>query len=287
MNKTITEKELDSLLNFVGYGRLDADIWFLGMEESAANLKTIRDRQKFQQVEDSLEAQNILGLSPNQFEYENLQNAWSGMSEIMLRLEEKPVTPENLHKYRQESLGRSDGSTLLCEFLPLPMPAGTDWAYESLLPDYPSREAYIEWLKPLRFELFRELVNQNLPKVIICFGRQAWPVYQELFKDFKLSPNGDFEMGWQTDTVVILCDHLAGEAMQGKLEDLLRLILENCLAIDTAKPSGPIPLSKTELARQKKEAARQMAAAKRKPTTKHNPADPYCVCAYCLGYEND
>ena len=287
MNKEFTEIELNSLLNFIGYGRLDADIWFLGLEETTANLKTVRDRLKFQQVEDSLEAQNLLGISPSQFEYENLQDAWGGMSEVMLRLDRKPITPANLRKYRQDRLGRADGSTLLCELLPLPMTNSTKWAYEALLPDYSSREAYIERLKPSRIDLFRELVNQNLPKVVLCYGRQSWPVYEELFKDFKLSPNGDFMMGWQTDTVVILCDHLSDAIMREKYESLIALILENCLAIDTAKPSGPIPLSKAELARQKKEAAKQAATAKRKPTTKHNPADPYCVCVYCLGYEND
>ena len=67
----------------------------------------------------------------------------------------------------------------------------------------------------------------------------------------------------------------------------LSLILENSLSIETAKPTGPIPLSKAEIARQKKEAAKKVSAAKRKPSAQHNPADPYCVCAYCLGYEND
>ena len=287
MNKAFTEKELETLLNFIGYGRLDADIWFLGLEESATDLKNIRNRLKLKQVEDSQEAESLLGVSPEQFEKENFQDAWGGMSEIMLRLDRKAATPANLRNYRHESLGRAEGSTMICELLPLPMPAGEKWAYEELLPEYPNRETYLEWIKPLRIDLFRELVNQNLPKIVLCFGRQSWPIYEELFKDFKLAPNGNFMLGWQTDTVVILCDHVSDETMRTNYATLIELIRENSLAIDTAKPSGPIPLSKTELARQKKEAAKQAAAAKRKPTTKHNPADPYCVCAYCLGYEND
>ena len=287
MNKAITENELDTLLNFIGYGRLDADIWFLGLEETSADGQIVHERLKFRQVEDSLEAQNLLGISPSQFEHDNLQDAWRGMSEIMLKLEARPTTPENIREYRTESLGRAEGSTLLCELFPIPMPADGAWGYENLLPQYASREEYFNSLRPLRFEFFKELINQNLPKIIICYGRSSWPLYQELFQDFKLAETGQFELGWDANTVVILCDDFSNDAMDGKYDELLSLILENSLSIETAKPTGPAPLSKAELARQKKESAKQASAAKRKPTTKHNPADPYCVCAYCLGYEND
>jgi hypothetical protein len=34
MTKPLTDPELDYLLSFVGYGNLDADVWFLGMVEA-------------------------------------------------------------------------------------------------------------------------------------------------------------------------------------------------------------------------------------------------------------
>jgi hypothetical protein len=286
LKKTIEDQDLEHMLNFIGYGRLDADIWFLGFEETGGDEKSLRGRLKFQQVEDCAEAQSILGLSQQQFGEENLQGAWRGMCEIMLKLDGKESTTENIQEYQSEHLGRASGSTLLSVLLPIPLPVGSAWGYETLLPQYASRQAYYAAVKPLRFELFNQLLSQHLPKIIIAYGQSAWPEYQELFGDFKLSPHGQFMVGWDANTVVILSNHFSDGSMSGKFDEIVTLILENSLSIETAKPTGPVPLSKAELARQKKEAAKKVSAAKRKPSAQHNPADPYCVCAYCLGYEN-
>lgn len=286
MKKALTDNELENLLNFIGYGRLDADIWFLGYEELCGEENTLRERVKFQQVEDSAEAQKILGRNQQKFRQESLQDTWHAMSEILLRLDGKDSTEESIQKYQVEQLGRAEGSTLLCELLPLPMPSGSAWPYADSLPQYSSREAYYEAVKPTRFDLIEQLISQYLPKIVIAYGRSAWPDYQQVFHKFNLTPNEQFMIGWDANTVVILCDHFSSGAMDGKIEKLVTLILENSLSIDTDKPTGPIPLSKAELARQKKEAAKQISAAKRKPSAQHNPSDPYCVCAYCLGYES-
>jgi hypothetical protein len=287
LNEAIHESEIEQLLNFIGYGRLDADIWFLGQQETTAGETDISRRLLIQQVADAQEAQEILGISPSQFGEENLQGAWRGMCEIMLRLAGQDPSSDNLQKYFSESLGRSHGSTLVCDLFPLPLPVNSPWNYAALSPQFVNPSAYYEAVKPLRLELFRQLIADNLPKIIIAYGRTAWPQYQELFNDFNLSQNGSFMLGWDANTVIILSDNFSSETMDGNYEELLGLILENSLSIETAKPTGPIPLSKAELARLKKESAKQAAAARRKPTTRHNPADPYCVCAYCLGYENE
>jgi hypothetical protein len=209
------------------------------------------------------------------------------MCEVMLRLDKKETSEENIQHYLASQLGRADGTVLICELMPLPTPDDSEWSFSAQIPQYASREAYYAEVKPLRIAFFKELVQQQLPKVIIAFGQKYWTDYQEIFKDFKISPHGEYLLGWNANTVVILCEHLADESMIGKYQELVDLILENSLSIETVKPTGPIPLSKAEIARQKKEEARKASAAKRKPSAKHNPADPYCVCAYCLGYEND
>jgi len=287
LNIALTELELDQLLNFIGYGRLDADLWFLGYEEQPLNDANLRARLNFNQVEDCAEAREKLDISLQKFAEDHLMNAWHGMCEVLLRVEKNEASEENIQQYLTDQLGRADGTALICELLPLPMSADNEWNYVSQIPQYASREAYYAEIKPLRIDFFRELVQQQLPKVIIAFGKNNWPDYQVIFKDFKLSPHGDYLLGWNANTVVILCQHLSAETMAGKYEELVTLILENSLSIETVKPTGPTPLSKAEIARQKKEEARKASAAKRKPSAKHNPADPYCVCAYCLGYEND
>jgi hypothetical protein len=286
LNKTLTNSELDHLLNFIGYGRLDADIWFLGFEELGGTPNGLYPRVQFQQVEDSSEAQKILQISSDQFGQNNLQGAWRSICTIMLKLEGKVISDENIRNYFLNQLGRINGSTLICEFLPIPKSV-SNWDYETIIPQYPSEEAYYSEIKKMRVPFFRELIEQNLPKIIICYGKSAWPEYLNMLNDFTLSEKDSFMLGWDANTVVILCDDFSAPEMSEKFDEMVALILENSLSIDIAKPSGPIPLSKAELTRQKKEAARKASAAKRKPSAKHNASDPFCVCIYCLGYENE
>jgi hypothetical protein len=57
MTETLADSELDHLLNFIGHGRLDADVWFMGMEEAGggeANIVAILNLQEAQQIDTSL-----------------------------------------------------------------------------------------------------------------------------------------------------------------------------------------------------------------------------------------
>jgi hypothetical protein len=42
MTKPLTDHELEYLLKYIGYGNLDGDIWFLGMEEAGGGEANIR-----------------------------------------------------------------------------------------------------------------------------------------------------------------------------------------------------------------------------------------------------
>jgi len=44
MTNFLSDDELEHLLNFIGYGNLDADVWFLGMEEAGGGEVNIRTR---------------------------------------------------------------------------------------------------------------------------------------------------------------------------------------------------------------------------------------------------
>ena len=60
---TLNDSELEHLLDFVGYGRLDAPVWFLGMEEAGGGEDNLRARLKFGTVEDCAEAHRLLGIT--------------------------------------------------------------------------------------------------------------------------------------------------------------------------------------------------------------------------------
>jgi hypothetical protein len=46
MSARLTDRELIHLLEFVGYGTLDAGVWFLGMEEAGGGEDNLRKRLK-------------------------------------------------------------------------------------------------------------------------------------------------------------------------------------------------------------------------------------------------
>jgi hypothetical protein len=278
LNKALTQKQLDHLMDFIGYGRLDADIWFFVMEENGGSEDNLRARLKFEQLEDLPTTRQIPETSSQ-------HSAWNGMCEIMLRLDDKEPDAEALQVYLANHLGSRKGATLVCPILPVPKSAGADWAYAHLLPQFSTPEACAEGLKHERLDLFRKMVEEHRPKIVVGIGKEHWADYQELFNQFKFSEHDQFMMGWDTDTVIILTEQLDAPEMGGKFGELVAIIRENALNIDTSFRTDIPIISEAELKRQKKGAARQAAIAKRKPSTTHDASDPYCVCVYCLKYE--
>ena len=157
----LTDTELDILLNFVGYGRFDAKVWFIGMEEAGGGEDNIRKRLLFRQVEDCAEAHKILGIPKHHWGKKIIQPTWRGMCYVMLRLEGKAANRESIRNYQADSLGRSNGSTLLCELMPIPKPNIGGWGYEDLIPQFKSRKDYYKVVKPMRIELLRNLIDEN------------------------------------------------------------------------------------------------------------------------------
>ncbi len=122
MTKTLTDTGLEHLLTFIGYGTLDADIWFLGMEEAGGGETNIRTRLKFHPVMDNAEAHKMFGVTYLHWGKRKIQRTWRGMCYIMLCLEGNEPTAENIRAYQAEKLGRYGGNTLLTELMPIPKP---------------------------------------------------------------------------------------------------------------------------------------------------------------------
>ena len=102
-----TEKEVEHLLNFVGYGSADASVWFLGMEEAGGGEDNLRARLTFNSIEDLREAHLKLGLRQfHDFKRPRIQRTWRGMSYVMLRLNQEEPSRETIRKYQSTQLGR-------------------------------------------------------------------------------------------------------------------------------------------------------------------------------------
>lgn len=224
MTTEIKDHELEHLLNFVGYGKLDAEVWFLGMEEAGGGESNIRARLKFRTVEDCAEAHHILGITKHHIGKKIIQRTWRGMCYIMLRLEGKEVDTESIRNYQADYLGRFKGNSLLTELLPIPKPRISDWGYENLFPQYSSRDEYYLTVKPRRVNYLQKLIDDHHPKTVIGYGKKYWKDYQELFPTLQFSKHGQFMVAKDTDLVIVLTDHFTARTMNGKLDEVVSII---------------------------------------------------------------
>ena len=82
----------------------------------------------------------------------------------MLKLNDQPADSESIRRYQAESLGRFAGQTLLAELMPIPKPSIGAWVYESLIPQFRSREDYYQQIKPRRLAMLHGLLRGHRPR---------------------------------------------------------------------------------------------------------------------------
>jgi len=224
----LTDNELEHLNGFVGYGKLNADVWFVGMEEAGGGEENIRARLKFKTVEDCAEAHKILGITKHHEGKKIIQRTWRGMCYIMLGLEGKKIDTESIRNYQAEYLGRSQGNSLLCELMPIPKPCINDWGYESLIPQFISPEEYYKVVKPSRIKYLQDIIKKCRPKVVVGYGqgfeKSYWQAYQELFPDLIFFQEDQFLVGRDKNTVVVLTDHFTAITMNGKFDKVVSIV---------------------------------------------------------------
>lgn len=224
MTKPISEKELEHLVNFIGYGELDADVWFLGMEEAGGGEDNLRRRLSFRQVEDCAEAHKLLKITNVHWGPRKIQRTWRGMCCIMLATEGKQIDREAIRIYQVEKLGRFGGNTLLTELMPIPSPKIDHWGYEQILPQFESRNDYFEKIKPIRIRLLQELIHVHKPPAIIAHGKKYWNEYKSIFAELDFISHKSFEVAQTDQTIVVLTSQFAHRSMNGKFDELANII---------------------------------------------------------------
>jgi hypothetical protein len=227
MTLPLTDAELAHLLRFIGYGRLNAPIWFLGVEEAGGSEDNIRTRLNFEPVLDLAAANRRLGFTKLDGERPVIQRTWRGMCCIMLRLSGHATDTEGIRRYQADRLGRSSGDTLLLELMPLPMRADDDWGYETLIPRYASREAYYAAVKPQRIDAIKNLIAQYLPRVVVAYGKSCWDEYKSLFPNATWSDVGQFRIGRNKNTLAVLTDQFVARTMNDKWDEVAEIIRAN------------------------------------------------------------
>jgi len=222
--KPLSDDELACLLKFIGYGSLSAPVWFLGMEEGGGGEDNLRQRLAFEAVEDCKKAHANLGITRFHGDRPRIQRTWRSMCYIMLSLGGQEPTTAAIRDYQATKLGRSNGETLLAELMPIPKPRVSTWEYQSVIPQYSSRDDYYQSVLPQRTELLRGLITTHCPSVVIAYGKRFWQEYQQLFPGAAFSAKDGFFMAQSNETCVVLCDHFTARTMNGKLDSLVELV---------------------------------------------------------------
>jgi hypothetical protein len=170
----------DYAQKFFGYGRWEAPIWFVGIEEGGGtDIQAVHDRLQAwaasgqsNEPEDApsfhLASKNDVWHRPNA----KLQSTWKQLIRMLLLARGEADTDDALRHYQRSQLGTATGETCLAELLPLPSPGRNDWNYRawSDLPWLQSRAAYEQKILSHRISLLRERIDRNRPRVVIFYG---------------------------------------------------------------------------------------------------------------------
>jgi hypothetical protein len=225
----LNSDELRHLLNFIGYGNLDADVWWLGMEEGMARDDSpeanLRARLKFEPVEDLRDACVRNGLTKHHEGNRVSQATWWPMCEVMLHVSGRQVDRESKRAYQAERLGRHSGETLLLELMPIPKPDFGSWGYEELIPQFHSRDDYYGQVMPERVAMIRGLIHKHRPRLVIGYGKAYWEHYQKLFPglDFHAPADAERFLIGCAETTAVLTPHMTSRQMNGQVSKLATL----------------------------------------------------------------
>lgn len=167
---TLSPKEWDLLLNFKGYGRVNAPVWFMGIEEGGdSSVQHLKNRaSKHLEFEDLAEAHVKMKADINA----SCTDTWWIMSRIMLYakgIAEWHAT-DVARTYRNSRLGSRDGDTLLTDLLPIPAKDLGSWIHGDR---YETKDQYREAVVTNRIAMLRSMLRAGQPSMSSAMGRHT------------------------------------------------------------------------------------------------------------------
>ncbi len=204
---------------FIGYGRTDAPVVFLGMEEGLADEAGLKNdlllRSTFPPVMDLAKAHESIVDGASLFsDSPRRQPTWRVMADLMLHFEGQTFSNAEERKaartaYRAKRLGRSDGDSLLAELLPYPHRNTSSWLYAQFK-RFATRDEYVAKILPERLRILSEALVGSQRKAVVGYGREDWADYKRLFgADAIWEPVGRFERARWRGAILTLSDHFA------------------------------------------------------------------------------
>lgn len=188
LSKELIEKRINK---FWGYGNLNSDIWFIGMEEgfhgSLTDLENRFNRTKDKSVidlqDDMTDVQDHMKwFLPNS----NIQRTWGKLILILLTLRSnEKVINDKIKEFQRNEFCRLNSNHCSLEFMPLPCRSirNKDWFYNQFGIDYlETRKKYLDKIMPLRIKLFQDLIEKYNPKIIICYSFSYLEKWKEIIE---------------------------------------------------------------------------------------------------------
>jgi hypothetical protein len=180
------------LYNWLGYGNINSQIWFIGMEEGGAEIW----RHKTVTLEESLRLRsNFLLAMDFRFVWEELYliplnafkgaSVWSYMAAFLLSLNKIEPSTQKIKNFifKDKKLGSTKSNHFMCEFLPLPRQ--TNNSIKEYQDIWPTNQAYLQEIMPKRFELIKaNIINNSNIKLLVSYDRKFTRLFNQYF-----SPN--------------------------------------------------------------------------------------------------
>ena len=164
---------------FFGYGRWDAPVWFVGLEEAGAGTPEelqVRlaawDQRGRRELEDAPAFYPTCGQHQWHGPNATLQRTWRQLIRILLLARGEPVAEEALLEYQKHTLGALSGHVCLTELSPLPTRKQTHWPYAGHqgLPEWgESRALFAAAFAALRAATLREKIALHHPRVVVFY----------------------------------------------------------------------------------------------------------------------
>jgi len=174
----LSAETIDSIVNFLGYGRASAPVCFIGIEEGIGDMTSneakmnLKARGHFEDTMDLYCAHLRLLKGGKPIGIENKlpsTQVWRWMAKIMLAFRgcDRWNDPELAKDYARFQLGRNNGETFMTELSPIPAKNAGDKNWMQWFTEHDSELA--RKLSERRDKL-KELLKQNSSSLVICYG---------------------------------------------------------------------------------------------------------------------
>jgi hypothetical protein len=172
---TLTRAHYEKLDEFLGYGRLEAPLWFIGREERTRKSTPeviqhdLNVRQQFLPVMDLQKAHRMFETGFDLRTAGTPTWLWAArFARAILANARDWQDTQAAKTYIATQLGREKGSTFLTDLFAVPVPSGSgEWPYDGM---WASRKDYEAFVRTARNERLIHLVEKYQPKLVLAYG---------------------------------------------------------------------------------------------------------------------